>query len=51
MYNLDSYDQVCINNMMSICNIGHPEPTVTLLYDLSVESTALKQLSSFLMAM
>lgn len=46
MYNLDSYGQVCINNMF-ICNIGHLEPTVTLLYDLSLESTALKQLSPF----
>lgn len=41
MYNLGSYSQVCIINMFK-CNRDHPEPSVTLLYDLSLESTALK---------
>lgn len=41
MYNLGLYGQVCIINMFK-CNKDHPEPNMSLLYDLSLESAALK---------
>lgn len=41
MYNLGSYSQVCVINMFK-SNKDHPEPNVNLLYDLSLESAALK---------
>lgn len=46
MYNLGSYSQVCIINKLK-CNRDHPEPSVTLLYDLSLESTASKPVFLF----
>lgn len=41
MYNLSSYGQVCIINIFKY-NKDHPEPNMNLLYDLSLESAALK---------
>lgn len=41
MYNLGSYGQVCIINIFKY-NKDHPEPNMNLLYDLSLESAALK---------
>lgn len=46
MYNLGSYGQVCIINMFK-CNKDHPEPNMNLLYELSLESAALKLVFSF----
>lgn len=41
MYNLGPYSQVYIINILK-CNKDHPVPNVNLLYDLSLESAALK---------
>lgn len=41
MYNLGSYSRVYIINILK-CNKDHPVPNVNLLYDLSLESAALK---------
>lgn len=46
MYNLGSYGQVCIINMLK-CNKDQQEPNMNLLYDLSLESAALKLVFSF----
>lgn len=46
MYNLGSYGQVCIINMLK-CSKDHQEPNMNLLYDLSLESAALKLVFSF----